>query len=229
MSRLLSRQSLEDRENGVEEAEEDDAVSAMGAKSPLLWFEAPQHLQDTQLALYKTIFPSAIKSNIGQQWIQELKTLQVAEDSSRLGKKAAAKLGANPTDPASRKWTLLAVGGGHFAGAVVSLVPQLHNRNGRIERELVLLQSKTFHRYTTRRKQGGAQSANDQAKSKAKSAGAQIRRYNETMLTTEIRELLSSWKEDIASSELIFLRAGKTSQRIFYDYEEAVLERRMST
>lgn len=37
--------------------------------------------------------------------------------------------------------------------------------------------------FSARRKQGGAQSANDAGKGKAKSAGAQIRRYNESMLT----------------------------------------------
>ena len=197
----------------------------MSIKSPLLWFEAPEQIKDTQFGIYKIIFPSATKKSTSSSssWTQELQELQVYEDNTRLGKKAVAKMGGNSTDPNSRKWTMLAVGGGHFAGAVVSLVPQLSNRNGRVEKEIVMLASKTFHRYTTRRKQGGAQSANDNAKSKAKSAGAQIRRYNEAMLQQEIRELLTSWKEYIETSELIFLRAGKTSQRIFYDYKEAVL------
>lgn len=200
--------------------------NAMSIKSPLLWFAAPEQVKDTQFGIYKTIFPAASKNASPNSWVEDLRQLQVTEDSSRLGKKAAAKLDGVSTDTNRRKWTLLAVGGGHFAGAVVSLVPQLHNRNGRVEREIVLLASKTFHRYTTRRKQGGAQSANDQAKSKAKSAGAQIRRYNEAMLQQEIRELLTSWKDHIDTSELVFLRAGKTSQRIFYDYDEAVLTRR---
>lgn len=225
VSRLLAKQKL-----SVDGAGDSDIVqepaSAMSIKSPLLWFEAPETVKDTQFGIYRTIFPSATKTSVPDSWIKELQELQVSEDSTRLGKKAAARIEGTSTDPNTRKWTLLAVGGGHFAGAVISLVPQLNNRNGRVEREIVLLASKTFHRYTTRRKQGGAQSANDQAKSKAKSAGAQIRRYNEAMLTSEIRELLTSWKEHIDSSELIFLRAGKTSQRIFYDYNESVLERK---
>lgn len=70
-----------------------------------------------------------------------------------------------------------------------------------------VLKHKTFHRYTSqftfssrpckyknaqkchvlftspaRRKQGGSQSLNDQAKGNAKSAGAQLRRYGETAL-----------------------------------------------
>ena len=51
---------------------------------------------------------------------------------------------------------------------------------------------KAFHRYVTRRKQGGRQSVADGAKS-IKSAGSSIRRHNEAMLTREIRELLHSW------------------------------------
>jgi len=39
-----------------------------------------------------------------------------------------------------------------------------------------------FIRYTTRRKQGGSQASNDNAKGKAKSAGANLRRYNEQMI-----------------------------------------------
>lgn len=225
VSRLLAKQKLSaDPSNDSDEVEEPSRP--MSVNSPLLWFEAPQEVKDTQFGIYKTIFPTATKNSTPTSWTAELQNLQVSEDSSRLGKRAAARIDGVSTDPSSRKWTLLAVGGGHFAGAVVSLVPQLNNRNGRIERELVLLASKTFHRYTTRRKQGGAQSANDQAKSKAKSAGAQIRRYNEAMLTQEIRELLTSWKEHVETSELIFLRAGKTSQRIFYDYDDAVLLRK---
>lgn len=224
VSRLLAKQKLSS--DGTNEEDTEEPSSAMSVKSPLLWFEAPQQAKDTQFGIYKTIFPTAPKNTNPASWAEDLRQLQVAEDSSRLGKKAAAKVDGIATDINSRKWTLLAVGGGHFSGAVVSLVPQLNNRNGRVEREIVLLASKTFHRYTTRRKQGGAQSANDQAKSKAKSAGAQIRRYNEAMLQQEIRELLTSWKDHIDASELIFLRAGKTSQRIFYDYDEAILTRK---
>lgn len=225
VSRLLAKQKLEGNDTNGSATPEEPAA-AMSIKSPLIWFEAPQIVKDTQLGMYRSIFPSATKTNTSVSWIKELQSLQVTEDASRLGKKAMSKIDGTVTDPQSRKWTLLAVGGGHFAGIVVSLVPQLDNRNGRIEREVVILASKTFHRYTTRRKQGGAQSANDNAKSKAKSAGAQIRRYNEAMLQTEIRELLNSWKDHIASSELIFLRASKTSHRIFYNYEDAILQRR---
>lgn len=38
---------------------------------------------------------------------------------------------------------------------------------------------KTFHSYTVRAKQGGAQSAQDRSKGGCKSAGANLRRHNE--------------------------------------------------
>ena len=66
-------------------------------------------------------------------------------------------------------WIILMVSSGHFAGGVFE-------KNGKIKA------SKTFHRYTTRRKQGGAQSAQDASGKMAKSAGSTLRRYNEIAL-----------------------------------------------
>lgn len=60
------------------------------------------------------------------------------------------------------------LGGGHFAGAVFNGdEPILH---------------KTFHCYTVRAGQGGSQSAKDNSGSHPKSAGASLRRYNESAL-----------------------------------------------
>jgi hypothetical protein len=219
VARVLAKQKISNNDT-PSDTEDIDIASP---RSPLLWFEANNLIADTQFGIYRTIFPSAIKKATEVPWLNHLRSLQVVEDTSRLGKKGQVK--ARATDATSRTWTLLAIGGGHFAGMIVSLVPKVQARNGRLEREVQVLQSKTFHRYTTRRKQGGAQSANDAAKGNAKSAGAQIRRYNEAMLRDEIRALLESWKEDVKKSELIFVRASKTSQKIFYDYEDAVLEK----
>ena len=55
------------------------------------------------------------------------------------------------------------------------------------EQAVDIIQSKTFHRYTTRRKQGGSQSASDNARGKANSAGSSIRRYNEQALIQEVK------------------------------------------
>lgn len=227
VSRVLARQKITDSADQPE----DDQPDFTSPRSPLLWFEAPQQARDTQFGVYRSIFPSATRKAATEvAWLDELRRLQVVEDSSRLGKKYTSQLNeGGPTEPASRTWTLLAVGGGHFAGAVISLVPRLSNKNGRIEKEVVVLASKTFHRYTTRRKQGGAQSANDNAKGNAKSVGAQLRRANEAALIDDIRQQLHAWRDLIGSSELVFLRASKTSHRIFYDYDDAPLQRRQWT
>ncbi|TPX35030.1 hypothetical protein SmJEL517_g02421 [Synchytrium microbalum] len=101
-------------------------------------------------------------------------------------------------------WTMFMTGAGHFAGAVFDLAtgkPLVH---------------KTLHRYTTRRKQGGAQSANDKSKGNAHSAGAGLRRYNEMALERDIQELMILWKEQIQLSGCIFLRASQSSRKSFF-------------
>lgn len=66
------------------------------------------------------------------------------------------------------QWSLLMLGGGHFAGAVFKgKEPFLH---------------KTFHCYTVRAGQGGSQGTRDNRGSQPKSAGASLRRYNESAL-----------------------------------------------
>lgn len=76
-----------------------------------------------------------------------------------------------------------------------------------------------------RKKQGGSQALNDNAKSKAVSAGAMLRRYGEAALQEEIRQLMSDWEEDIAMSERVFIRASTHGIKSFVGYEGAVLEK----
>ncbi|POM74967.1 C2h2 finger and Ankyrin domain containing hypothetical protein, partial [Phytophthora palmivora] len=82
---------------------------------------------------------------------------------------------------------------------------------------------KTFQRYTTRRKQGGAQSASD-ASGKAKSAGATLRRYNEAALKQDVAALLMEWKDVLKDVDLIFLSSGKTERATFFPEKNAVLQ-----
>ena len=113
-----------------------------------------------------------------------------------------------PTEPCL--WTLVMIGSGHFAGCVIDCItgkPIAH---------------KTFHRYTTRRKQGGAQSSNDSSKGNAKSAGAGLRRYNEAALQTEVRDLIVSWKDYIKASKALFIRAAGTNRSSLF-FNDAVL------
>lgn len=102
--------------------------------------------------------------------------------------------------------------GGHFAGACL--------------RGNQILESKTFHRYTTRRKQGGSQAASDASGRKAQSAGASLRRSQEMMLQQEIRQLLASWKKHIDASTLVFLSAHGTSRDIFLSYDQSPFAKR---
>jgi hypothetical protein len=77
-----------------------------------------------------------------------------------------------------------------------------------------------------RKKQGGSQGLNDNAKSKAVSAGAMLRRYGEQALQEEIRALMTEWEDDIALSERVFIRASTHGKKSFWGYEGAVLRSR---
>ncbi|KAL6449861.1 VMS1 Protein VMS1 [Candida maltosa Xu316] len=129
------------------------------------------------------------------------------------------------------KSALFMIGGGHFAGAIISHVQK--NTRGNAPNMKVSLQeqavdiivSKTFHRYTTRRKQGGSQSASDNARGKANSAGSTIRRYNEQALIQEVRELLQEWKHHLDECTSIYIRAnGPSNRKILVGYEGSVIE-----
>ncbi|KAJ8694859.1 hypothetical protein PTI98_007498 [Pleurotus ostreatus] len=74
-----------------------------------------------------------------------------------------------------------------------------------------------------RRKQGGSQSANDNAKGPAKSAGALLRRYGEQALRDDIRNLLQDWAEELSACERIWIRASTSNRKIFMDYDGSVI------
>ncbi|PWO00942.1 hypothetical protein FA09DRAFT_358291 [Tilletiopsis washingtonensis] len=120
--------------------------------------------------------------------------------------------------PSLRSWTIILLGGGHFSAAIVALNPAPtppSKRTGASDQRFIVLAHKAFHRYTTRKKQGGGQAAQDATGRFAKSAGAQLRRYGEQALAEEIRELLASkpWREGIGASERVWVRAGKRAAR----------------
>jgi hypothetical protein len=79
--------------------------------------------------------------------------------------------------------------------------------------------------WVARKKQGGSQALNDNAKSKANSAGAMLRRYGEQSLQEEIQRLMIEWADEVRTSEKIFLRASTAGKRSFWGYEGAVLEK----
>ncbi|BGP02578.1 hypothetical protein RTG_01618 [Rhodotorula toruloides ATCC 204091] len=216
LSRLLAKQSLSSPSSLFDDEDLDSALLS-GPKSPLQWFDAPTTPEgvETQYGIHRAALPEAgarkrllPSAEEGAAVLAELKALQLPPQEQADGE-------------GEKKWTMLMFGGGHFAGWVISLRPRLVSgakggKGGAKEREVVVLESKTFHRYTTRRKQGGGQGANDAANGKAKSAGAQIRRHNEAMLNDEVGALLLSWSHHISSSSLIFLRCSKSSYKTFF-------------
>ncbi|KAJ1662549.1 hypothetical protein IW140_005742 [Coemansia sp. RSA 1813] len=104
----------------------------------------------------------------------------------------------------SSHWVIMSLNGGHFGAAVFD------NRTGDI------VAHKTLHRYTTRRKQGGSQSREDNAKGRAaNSAGAQIRRYNEQKLMEEIHDIVQQWQNLLKRSTRIFVRVPRANRKSF--------------
>jgi hypothetical protein len=126
---------------------------------------------------------------------------------------------------------IVMIGGGHFSAAVFAHAP-IPKQKPTISNpfcHVQVLAHKTFHRYTTRRKQGGSQAASDAARGKANSAGSSLRRYNEQALQSEVRELLLSWKAHISSADNIYIRAnGKTNRSVIANYENAPISTRDS-
>ncbi|KAJ6260702.1 hypothetical protein Dda_4931 [Drechslerella dactyloides] len=179
-------------------------------KSPIIWLSSPLlPTTATSLGIYRAVIPNLVEEN---DILSLLPTLQTQPATTI------------PT-VASPHVFLCMLGGGHFAAAIISIVPKLTKRSGVVEREAVVLAHKTFHRYTTRRKQGGSQSANDASKGTAHSAGSSLRRYNEAALTADIREVLNSWKEMLDSSMLLFIRAtGTNNRRTLFGYDNAVIK-----
>ncbi|KAJ8522738.1 hypothetical protein ONZ45_g717 [Pleurotus djamor] len=174
----------------------------------ITWFHSPP---STQIGVYRSIFT---RPNESTSYLSELKAMQVPLEEGRT-------------------WAMFMVAGGHFAGAIVrvSMPAQDEEDEADIKRkkhkkpkpETEVLRHKTFHRYTTRRKQGGSQSVNDNAKGPAKSAGALLRRYGEQALQDDIRNLLGDWAEEVHACERIWIRASTSNRKIFMDYDGSVL------
>ncbi|KIW97355.1 uncharacterized protein Z519_02747 [Cladophialophora bantiana CBS 173.52] len=192
--------------------------------APLLWLSSPRIGNDVGLGIYRAILSNEEQEQASTSLVEILKTKQLKPTMPKQGGRShGGPTHAGANDP---HFFLCMIGGGHFAAMVVSLVPELRKGPGGIEeRHAVVRAHKTFHRYTTRRKQGGSQTANDNAKGNAHSAGSSIRRYNEMALEADVRAVLSEWKEMIDSAELLFIRAtGSTNRRtLFGPYDGQVL------
>ncbi|KAL9559389.1 hypothetical protein MBANPS3_000464 [Mucor bainieri] len=179
------KQQQEEQEKLANEAKQ-IVLPMMKKYSALTWFKTPSK-DSSHYGVYRHLLQNS--------------TLADLQRSQHKGKK--------------RTWTIIMLGGGHFAGCVIDVNASTT--------DVKLIQHKTFHRYTTRRKQGGSQSANDNAKGAANSAGAQIRRYNEQLLQQEVRAVLAQWQQHIAQSEMVLVHAPSGNRKLVYNYEGAVL------
>jgi len=226
LTALLKRQAkLADKNHtaaGDGDGDEDAERTSNRGKPPLIWFSSPELPDKTYFGLYRAILTGQEQRQ--SDLVDVLKKKQVEP----IPVPKPNKDGTLPEIAYKGPHIFLCmIGGGHFAAMVVSLAPRPASKGGTtMNREATVLAHKTFHRYTTRRKQGGSQSANDNAKGNAHSAGSGLRRYNEQALVQDVRNLLQDWKGLLDTSELLFIRAtGSTNRRtLFGPYEGQVLQ-----
>ncbi|RDA89358.1 hypothetical protein CP532_6170 [Ophiocordyceps camponoti-leonardi (nom. inval.)] len=216
LTALLKKQARLADVSGDGGGEMDETGTRRRTKPPLIWFSSDLLPPNTYFGLYRAILTGEEQRE--PDVVQILKKKQLAPVS----------VPNSPMPPLAYKGPhvfLCMIGGGHFAAMVVSLAPRMAKGPTTMDREATVLAHKTFHRYTTRRKQGGSQSANDNSKGNAHSAGSSLRRYNELALVQDVRALLADWKALLDSSELLFVRATGTTNRktMFGPYDGQVL------
>ena len=138
-----------------------------------------------------------------------------ARAAARLAALAAARRassGAASSRGASR--CVVVLRSGKFAGAVFDGL-------GRLVRHQV------FSRYTTRRGQGGAQSAMDGSGKKVKSVGSTLRRHGERALAEDVVRLLrETWQGDVAACEGIYVACARAMRPLLFGGDEPVLDAR---
>lgn len=226
LTALLKKQATlaeKRKDDGADEEEWGRGKRKGTGKPPMMWFSSPALPENNYFGAYRVLFTNEELAK-EDEMIETIKKRQLPP----LALPKVAKDGSLP--PIAYKGPhifLCMIGGGHFAAMVVSLAPrQTKSGPGPMNREATVLAHKTFHRYTTRRKQGGSQSANDNSKGNAHSAGSSLRRYNEQALVEDVRQLLSDWKGLLDTSDLLFIRAtGMTNRRtLFGPYEGQVLK-----
>ncbi|KAJ5322763.1 hypothetical protein N7452_011052 [Penicillium brevicompactum] len=215
LSALLKKQAK------LSHGDEESSANVPGTpKSPLLWFSSSGLPSNKSLGIYRAMFSPAEQED-SAHLVDTIRRKQLAPIKGRANTKAQDPAASGP------HIFMCMIGGGHFAAMLVSLAPEIHRKQGGVEdRQARVIAHKSIHRYTTRRKQGGSQSASDASRGAAHSAGSSLRRYNEAMLEKEIRDTLTEWREMIDSSELLFVRAtGKTNRKILFDnYDGQVLK-----
>ena len=224
LSALLKRQAKIAQREYDEDSDVTRAEPGVG-KAPLLWMSSSKLPGNVSLGVYRAMLPHVERNDAQSRLVDIVKQKQLQPIHAKHSNPNQAN--DIPTASVSGPHIFLCmIGGGHFAAMVVALAPQIRQGpGGSEERHAILKAHKTFHRYTTRRKQGGSQSANDNAKGNAHSAGSSIRRYNEAALETDVRNILMEWKSMIDTADLLFIRATGTTNRrtLFGPYHSQVL------
>lgn len=176
-------------------------ISFMSTKSPMILFKSPIIEDDNKcFGIYKVSINAIDSPNFDP--ISTLRNITYNTENTI------------PKDPIQAGMSaIFMMSSGHFAGAIISHLPHSTKGNKGTATELHMqsvrmLAHKTFHRYTTRRKQGGSQSAMDDAKGKANSAGSTLRRYNEQALGKDIEELMEEWKPLLDQCTSIYIRGS---------------------
>ena len=178
----------------------------LNTRSPLIYFNSKYLPEGSVFGVHKCLFSATgVEDPLGS-----MREWQKATQGERVS-------------------ALFMMGGGHFAAAIVSHqridISGNAKRHGESlqEQAVHFLEHKTFHRYTTRRKQGGSQSVMDNAKGKANSAGSTLRRYNEAALRNDVQDLLKKWRPYLERCEHIFIRAKNVADRSVFFTENTPL------
>lgn len=221
LTALLKRQAK--LAQGANESDSTPKKGQNPKKQPIFWFTSSLLPPNTSLGIYRHLFTKEEQEETGYL-VDSIKNKQVPTSFKNRKKESTDEVPLDSSKPSPQIF-LCMVGGGHFAAMIVALGPETDKRQGS-DRQARVIAHKTFHRYTTRRKQGGSQSAMDGSKGAAQSAGSMIRRNNEVALEREIRELLGGWKSMIDDCQLLFVRAaGSTNRRILFgSYEGSFLK-----
>lgn len=225
LTTLLKRQAQISQVEGAETGVPNGKRKSGPGKAPLLWLKSSKLPENISLGLYSAMLAPLEQEKADEHLVDIIKSKQLRPVPTKSNKSEPVTVNGNPSQDQQQVF-LCMIGGGHFAAMVVSLNPSLvKSAGGHEERHARVIAHKTFHRYTTRRKQGGSQSANDAAKGNAHSAGSSLRRYNEAALENDVRAILKEWKPMIDSCQLLFIRAtGVTSRRTLYGpYEGQIL------
>ena len=224
LTALLKKQAMLNSKTTEEEELRPRRKKRGAGRPPLLWYSSSMLPSNTSLGIYRALLTNEEQEQ--PDLVEVMRKKQLRPVSTKLQPTDTSNGVPLPSTMTSPSVFMCMVGGGHFAGMIVSLAPKLGRQaTGSEQRQAIVIAHKTFHRYTTRRKQGGGQSANDAAKGAAHSAGSSLRRYNEMALEQEIRALLSDWRELIGNAQLVFVRATGSSNRriLFGPYEGQVL------